>query len=366
MKTVTELRIFLASPRDVEVERTIVQEVITELNITYGTPNHIVLKLVNWEQYSFPAIGEDPQDVINNQLPFDYDVFLCIFWTRIGSRTQRADSGTIEELEIAREKRSNGENIEIMGYFKTEPPSSLKDLSEQYFQVRKLQEDFGKDCLYKEFTSTDKFKEIFRISFTNYLNSKFSNPPKESNTLPIIKPSIEVGNPRRNEIKAKLKSLNLDPSDNSDLLDAVDIITEKSNELVIVLSDITENMNEMTNKITARTEELIAVNRISDVKLKIKKGKVIANNLANELDVISDKYEVYIPDFKDNYLELIHNFITVYSKYEAFMPDKNKEAKNDLILSIDGAIESLTDLLLQMDTVPKITSKYGQAQIRQM
>jgi len=366
MKQVTELRIFLASPSDVEVERTIVQEVLAELNITYGTPNGIVLKLVNWEQYSFPGIGEDPQDVINNQLPFDYDVFLCIFWTRIGSRTQRAESGTLEELEIARAKRISGENIEIMGYFKTEPPSSLKDLSEQYFQVRKLQEDFGKDCLYKEFTSTDKFKEIFRINFTNYLNSKFKYHLNERNALPIINPPIEIGNTKRNEIRAKLNSLNLEAKDDSDLLEAVDIITEKSNELVIILSDITENMNEMTNKINAKTEELNVVNKISDVKLKLKRGKIIANLLANELEVISDKYEVYIPEFKENYLELVHKFISVYTQYESYMSDDISAAKNDLIVSIDGSIESLTDLLLQMDSVPKITSKYGQAQIRQM
>ncbi len=254
----------------------------------------------------------------------------------------------------------------IFGYFKTEPPSSLKDLSEQYFQVRKLQEDFGKDCLYKEFTSTEKFKEIFRINFTHFLNNKFKNHSNERNTLPVINTPIEIGNPKRNEIKAKLNSLNLVAKDDSNLLDAVDIITEKSNELVIILSDITENMNSMTNKITSRTEEMNVINKISDVKLKLKKAKINANQLANELEVISDKYEVYIPDFKENYLDLVHKFISVYTQYQTYMSDAISAAKNDLISTIDESIESVTDLLVQMDSVPKITSKYGQAQIRQM
>ena len=366
MKQISELRIFLASPGDVQVERTIVQEVLSELNITYGTPNGINLKLVNWENYSYPSIGEDPQDVINSQLPFDYDVFLCLFWTRIGTPTKRSKSGTIEELEIALKKKENGENVEIMGYFKTEPPASLNELTEQYFEVKKLQSEFGKNCLYKEFTSTDKFSEIFRINFTNYLNDKFSNLPKTKALIPSAKNNIEIGNKKRNEIYAKLKSLNLDQVVNKELLDTMEIITDKSNEMTIVLNDITNNMNEMSEKVSAKTDEMNVVNQISDNRLRLKKSKIVANQLANELDVISDKYEVYIPDFKDHYLDLVHSFIDLYGNYEKYMSNEDKKVKTELIESIDSSIESLTDLLVEMDKVPKITSKYGQAQIRQM
>ena len=366
MKQISELRIFLASPGDVQVERTIVQEVLSELNITYGTPNGINLKLVNWENYSYPSIGEDPQDVINSQLPFDYDVFLCLFWTRIGTPTKRSKSGTIEELEIALKKKENGENVEIMGYFKTEPPASLNELTEQYFEVKKLQSEFGKNCLYKEFTSTDKFSEIFRINFTNYLNDKFSNLPKTKALIPSAKNNIEIGNKKRNEIYAKLKSLILDQVVNKELLDTMEIITDKSNEMTIVLNDITNNMNEMSEKVSAKTDEMNVVNQISDNRLRLKKSKIVANQLANELDVISDKYEVYIPDFKDHYLDLVHSFIDLYGNYEKYMSNEDKKVKTELIESIDSSIESLTDLLVEMDKVPKITSKYGQAQIRQM
>ncbi len=366
MKQINELRIFLASPGDVQVERTIVQEVLSELNITYGTPNGINLKLVNWENYSYPSIGEDPQDVINSQLPFDYDVFICLFWTKIGTPTKRSKSGTIEELEIALKKKENGENVEIMGYFKTESPGSLNELTEQYFEVKKLQKDFGKNCLYKEFTSTDKFKEIFRINFTNYLNNRFSKLQKQKKTLPSVKSNLEIGNKKRNEIYAKLKSLNLDQVVNKELLDTMEIITDKSNEMTIVLNALTNNMNEMSEKVSAKTEELNVINQISDNRLRLKKSKIVANQLANELDVISDKYEVYIPDFKDHYIDLVHSFVNLYSNYEKYMSKEDKNVKTELIESIDSSIESLTDLLVEMDKVPKITSKYGQAQIRQM
>ena len=48
------------------------------------------------------------------------------------------------------------------------------------------------------------------------------------------------------------------------------------------------------------------------------------------------------------------------------MSDADKESKIFLLTNIDEACMSLTDLLVEMDKVPKITSKYGQASIRQM
>jgi len=366
MKRVTELRIFLASPGDVEVERTIVKEVLDELNVTFGTHNGLSLKLVNWENYSYPGIGDDPQDVINNQLPFDYDVFLCVFWTRIGTETNRAKSGTIEELESARKKRDNGEDVEIMGYFKTEPPANLKDITEQYFEVRKIQKEFGENCLYKEFTSTEKFKDIFRINFTNYLNNKFSNLPKPDNLLPVIKPKIEIGNPKRNQIYAKLKSLNLENIENTDLINTMEVFSDKSNQLNIVLGDISNTMHELTEKVAKKTKELNQINRIADSKLKLTKRKIVINQLANEFDVISDKYELYLPEFKGHYIELVNSYIELYSRYEKYMSEADKDTKIGLLNSIDGASESLTDLLVEMDKIPKETSKFGQASIRQM
>lgn len=366
MKQINELRIFLASPSDVEVERAIVYEVLSELNNTFGTPHGISLKLINWELYSFPAIGTDPQDVINNQLPMDYDVFVCIFWTRIGTPTSRSKSGTIEEFENALSKIENGEDVEIMGFFKTEPPLSLKDLNEQFLEVRQLQKDFGKTCLYKEFTSTEKFKEVFRISFSNYLNKKYSKLTKKQNSIPMVPSKIEIGNERRNEIYLKLKSLNLENTQNADFFDTLEVIADKSNELTISLESISRNMEELTKKVVSKTEEMNFVNRISDTKLRFQKSKTIANQLANELDVISDNYDVFIPDFKEHYKDLIQSFIKIFTEYEKYMSEKEKMIKTDLISSIDGAIESLTDLLVEMDKVPKITSKYGQAHIRQM
>ncbi len=78
-KQITTLSIFLASPSDVANERNIVKRVIDELNNTSLKPFNIQLELLNWENSTFPSFGAYPQDVINNQIGDDYDIFFRNF-----------------------------------------------------------------------------------------------------------------------------------------------------------------------------------------------------------------------------------------------------------------------------------------------
>jgi hypothetical protein len=96
------ITIFVASPNDVVDERTKLEEVINELNITWSRNIGLRFDLVRWETHAFPGIGDDPQDVINEQIPDDYDIFIGIMWCRFGTPTGRAGSGTAEEFQRAK------------------------------------------------------------------------------------------------------------------------------------------------------------------------------------------------------------------------------------------------------------------------
>ena len=43
-------------------------------------------------------MGSDPQQIINSQVSDEYDIFIGILWTRFGTPTERAGSGTEEEF----------------------------------------------------------------------------------------------------------------------------------------------------------------------------------------------------------------------------------------------------------------------------
>ena len=63
--------VLAASPSDLEPERTQLEEVIRELNLSWSQSLGLRLELIRWETHGYPGVGDDPQDVLNRELPND-------------------------------------------------------------------------------------------------------------------------------------------------------------------------------------------------------------------------------------------------------------------------------------------------------
>jgi len=72
--------------------------VIQEWNDLYSYTRGVVLLPLRWETHAAPEYGTRPQEVINRAIVDQCDLLVGIFWTRIGTPTGAADSGTIEEI----------------------------------------------------------------------------------------------------------------------------------------------------------------------------------------------------------------------------------------------------------------------------
>jgi hypothetical protein len=95
----TALNVMVASPSDVPQERVIVRDVIAEWNVVHAEDRKTVLMPLGWETHATSEMGDRPQAIINGQLLKEADLLVAIFWTRIGSPTGAAKSGTVEEIE---------------------------------------------------------------------------------------------------------------------------------------------------------------------------------------------------------------------------------------------------------------------------
>jgi hypothetical protein len=84
----SKLRIFVASPGDVDKERDIVSVVVQELRSCIGNILDIELEVIRWGTHAWPDIGEDAQDVINREIG-EYDILVGIMWRRFGTPTER-------------------------------------------------------------------------------------------------------------------------------------------------------------------------------------------------------------------------------------------------------------------------------------
>lgn len=146
-------RILIASPSDVVEEREVAVRVIQEWNDLQSAEREIVLLPLRWETHSAPEFGTRPQDALNRQIVDSCDLLIGIFWTRVGSPTGMADSGTLEEID-----RVASQGKPIMLYF-----SQVKQDPEQIDldQITKLRE-FKKRTYPKALIESFKSQVEFR------------------------------------------------------------------------------------------------------------------------------------------------------------------------------------------------------------
>lgn len=155
-------RVLIASPSDLEEERQAATEAINEWNAQHAAAEAVVLLPVKWETHATPEAGVRPQGAINRQLVGSSDLLVGMFWTKLGTSTGVAESGTVEEID---QFVSAGKPA--MLYFSGRPidPNRI-DLKQQ----RKLRQFKGatyKTALVGSFASTSELRHALVRDLTN-------------------------------------------------------------------------------------------------------------------------------------------------------------------------------------------------------
>lgn len=158
-------RVVIASPGDVEEERQIVRQVVHDWNAAHAHTRRVVLLPVGWETNSVPLIGNRPQEIINSQLIRHADLLIAVFWTRLGSPTGKAASGTVEEIK---DRISAG--CPVMVYFSAvpAPPDSVDQ--QQYVALKEFKKWCQKRGLLGQFDTRDQFRDLLTRQLATLVN----------------------------------------------------------------------------------------------------------------------------------------------------------------------------------------------------
>ena len=150
----TAYNVMIASPGDVVPERNLIRDVIHEWNAVHSIDRSVVLMPTGWETHSTPVLGDRPQEIINKQILRNADLLVGVFWTRLGTPTGEAASGTAEEIE---EHVAAGKPAMI--YFSLAPvhPDSVDEA--QYGALKKFKAELQKRGLYETYESLGEFRD---------------------------------------------------------------------------------------------------------------------------------------------------------------------------------------------------------------
>jgi len=348
-KSVTKYTIFVSSPSDLAEERAALEEVVKELNLTYGNANNCVLELLKWETHSAPGISKSyTQDIINDDIGDDYDIFLGLLWKRFGTPTGNANSGTEEEFNKALHRFQQGNlQPQILFYFKNSVPNSLSDIDpEQFLKVSQFKQSIPADkMLFWEFDTVEHLQNFVRLhipkrieSITSYISAKIVlNDKKDEEEV------IELGL--------------FDYSDQFELL-----MSDSSNSL----SKISDSTVWIGAEISKKAEELTRINKIPNPNRAV--ITAILKRTAKLMDDYSGRLEVETPIFYSSFEDGIKAGINLVNLSEDFTNDDSvKELQNSkesiMILreSIPDALSGLKSFRDSVSELPRIQKDINSA-----
>ncbi|MFF2242756.1 DUF4062 domain-containing protein [Arthrobacter sp. NPDC058130] len=162
---VRELIVFMASPSDLEDERSIIRVIEDHVNRAFEASG-VRVRVLGWE-LTTPGYGR-PQAQINPMVE-QCDVFIGLLNRRWGSETGEFSSGFEEEFEIALARRENGEMPAIAMFFAELPADLIADPGPQLTKVLEFKSRIQRErlALYQEFRSTDNLATLVLAFLAN-------------------------------------------------------------------------------------------------------------------------------------------------------------------------------------------------------
>ena len=162
---VTLLKLTLCGPADVSPEMVIAKEVINEWNSQHGEAMGFFVKHQHWSTDAFPNLDDRPQAVINRQIIDGADVLVAIFWSRFGTPTGAAHSGTEEEI-----RRGIQNGRKVLAYFSDLEPIPPTADKHQLNRLCQFRQDLYTRGLCWSFKSRDQFRKEFSNHLALLLN----------------------------------------------------------------------------------------------------------------------------------------------------------------------------------------------------
>jgi len=345
--------VFVASPSDLEPERSRLEEVIRECNVTWSQTLGLRLDLVRWETHGYPGVGQDAQEVLNRELPDDYDIFVGIMWAKYGTPTGRAGSGTEEEFSRAlRRFRANPDAVKIMFYFKDAPirPSAID--SEEIKRIQQFRSSLGVEgVLHWTFTTLEDFERLLRLHLARQIQT-YSG-------IQVSEGSIAV---------SKTKALpEARDEEETGYLEMLDIIEEFTSKLSQITERISTETRKLGDKLAERTKEITdfaAEGRTQPNRLE---AKALIEKGATDMNQYVVRMKTEIPLFRESWTRSADAVARAALLSADFAPQNQKQVReaydalNALVHALGLSYDQVQTFHTTVLRLPRLTSGLNRA-----
>jgi hypothetical protein len=184
-RTAQIVRVVVVSAGDTIAERDAVVSVVDELNCRLAPAQGCRLSVWRWETDARPGLHlKGPQGLIDERMRIgDADIVIGIFWTRFGTPTGDAASGTEHELRSAWAARHERGRPDVMVYFcgrKAAPATAAE--ADQWQRVLRFRAELPKAQLWWPYKQTVEFERLVRGHIEDVLLRRTVHEPPAAAT----------------------------------------------------------------------------------------------------------------------------------------------------------------------------------------
>jgi len=160
------VKVTLCCPSDVTEEVKIATHIINEWNRINAEIRGLTIKCRHWLSDSYPDALKTGQGAVNEQIIDDAHILIAIFWSRLGSPTETAQSGTVEEI-----RRGIKLGRTVLVYFSNLEPLPANADSQQVEGLWNFRQELQARHSCWSFQSRSQFRELFTNHFALALNA---------------------------------------------------------------------------------------------------------------------------------------------------------------------------------------------------
>jgi len=361
------IRVFVASPTDVAEERDLLEDIVKELNLTWGKNFPFRLELVRWETHAYPSIGTDPQAVVNDQIGEGYDIFVGVLWARFGTPTPRSGSGTEEEFERAHARwREDPNQVRVMFYFKDAAISPSEIDPDQLSKVKAFRDRLGNEgVLHWKYKSREDFTSFLRMHLSRHAQELYrileSSTPGASAVVEKPPLGTSVTEPAEN-IE--------DDADQLGFIDLLEIGLERSSSVNEVLRNMQDAMETLTQRMTERSAEIDEFKTSQNLYRDLPQVRRVLNRAAADMEQFAARMEKEIPILSESYSGTIDVFARATAMVRDFAPHDMQaiqgaiEAVSQLETVLSEARDAITYFRQSVASLPRMTTLVNHAKRR--
>jgi hypothetical protein len=187
------VKVFLASPNDLQNERTIVRERSEQFNNNWSEEFGIYFRVIGWED--LPPVAQRPQSRINRDAD-DCLFFIGLLAQRWGSDSGEFSSGFEEEYMSAYRRWKASKIPEIALFFKKVDPAAALDPGPQLSRVLQFKKEIidGKELLFKEFESTSELGNFVDAVLSEYAKNRKAQGAAQPKVVEQGSTALQVAN----------------------------------------------------------------------------------------------------------------------------------------------------------------------------